>query len=192
MKNNKTRDKILDISRKLFAEKGFNNVGMREIAKEVGIAVSVLYYHFENKDYILNEIIFQTISMGLEFRSNLEDKRIYISNKEKIESIIDKFKEFWGDQLRIVLMESLKNNEEIPLYKIWNARQKNNLEKKLNLSKQDIIKEFFFYFIPIINYCIFSESFFEREDIDNNTGKQFFVELIEKLNDPNSKGIIDF
>ena len=51
-----TKEKILDVSMDLFAQKGFKEVTMREIAKEVGIKASSLYKHYENKDDILSSI----------------------------------------------------------------------------------------------------------------------------------------
>lgn len=50
------KKKIFDVSLKLFAEKGFYNVSMRDIAKEVGIKASSIYNHYKNKEEILDSI----------------------------------------------------------------------------------------------------------------------------------------
>src|SRR6476659_3491766 len=50
------RDDILRIATELFAERGFNAVGMRAIADAVGIRSSSLYYHFPSKMDILHAI----------------------------------------------------------------------------------------------------------------------------------------
>ena len=50
------RDDILRIATELFAERGFNAVGMRAIADAVGIRSSSLYYHFPSKMDILHSI----------------------------------------------------------------------------------------------------------------------------------------
>lgn len=44
-----TRDRILDASRKLFNEKGFNATTLAEIAASIGIAQGNLTYHFPTK-----------------------------------------------------------------------------------------------------------------------------------------------
>lgn len=57
-----TKKKILEISLALFAQKGFDGVSVREIAKEVGVRESALYKHYKNKEDILDKIIEEMIS----------------------------------------------------------------------------------------------------------------------------------
>lgn len=52
-----TREKILTIAHHLFAEKGVNAVGVREIAKEADVNVAAINYHFGNKDKLYAETI---------------------------------------------------------------------------------------------------------------------------------------
>ncbi len=51
-----TKEKILHVSIDLFAQKGFKDVTVRDIAKAVGIKASSLYKHYENKNDILENI----------------------------------------------------------------------------------------------------------------------------------------
>lgn len=51
-----TKEKILYASIDLFAQKGFKEVSVREIAKKVGIKASSLYKHYESKEDILESI----------------------------------------------------------------------------------------------------------------------------------------
>lgn len=51
-----TKQKIRDVSIDLFAQYGFKEVSMRQIAKEVGIKASSLYKHYESKENILSSI----------------------------------------------------------------------------------------------------------------------------------------
>jgi len=51
-----TKEKILEVSIRLFAQKGFKEVTVREIADAVGIRASSLYKHYESKDDILGSI----------------------------------------------------------------------------------------------------------------------------------------
>ncbi len=44
------RECILDTSAKLFNEKGFKGVSIRDIAQACGMTNAALYYHFKNKD----------------------------------------------------------------------------------------------------------------------------------------------
>ncbi len=51
-----TKQRILDVATDLFAQSGFKDVSMREIAQAVGIKASSLYKHFEGKEGILESI----------------------------------------------------------------------------------------------------------------------------------------
>lgn len=52
-----TKEIILDVSLKLFAQNGYDGVSVRQIAKEVGVRESALYKHFKNKEDILHCVI---------------------------------------------------------------------------------------------------------------------------------------
>ncbi len=54
-----TKEKILDTAMALFAEKGYFQVTIREIAKAVGIKGSSIYNHFESKEAILDSMFRQ-------------------------------------------------------------------------------------------------------------------------------------
>lgn len=52
-----TREVILAIALKLFSEQGYEGVGVRDIAKEIGIRESALYKHFSSKQDIFDSIL---------------------------------------------------------------------------------------------------------------------------------------
>lgn len=53
-----TRQNIRQTAEKLFRERGYAAVGMRELAREVGIEAPSIYNHFKSKDDLLREICF--------------------------------------------------------------------------------------------------------------------------------------
>ncbi|MCL1859282.1 MAG: TetR/AcrR family transcriptional regulator [Oscillospiraceae bacterium] len=55
--DNETKNKILDVATELFALKGFGSVSMRDIAKEVGIKMSSIYYYYEGKEALLEDVL---------------------------------------------------------------------------------------------------------------------------------------
>lgn len=57
-KNITTKEKVKETAQRLFREKGYAAVGLRELAKEVGIQAPSLYNHYKSKDDILREICF--------------------------------------------------------------------------------------------------------------------------------------
>ena len=56
-----TRQKIRENARQLFIEKGFEGATSREIAKRSGVALGTLFVHFENKNDILDDILYEDI-----------------------------------------------------------------------------------------------------------------------------------
>ena len=52
-----TRDRILETALDLFSQYGYSGVSIRDICGYVNIKESSLYYHFTNKQAILDEII---------------------------------------------------------------------------------------------------------------------------------------
>ena len=56
------KNKILNVSIDLFSEFGYDNVSIRQIAKEVGIKESSIYNHYKSKESILETILDYYIS----------------------------------------------------------------------------------------------------------------------------------
>lgn len=51
------RNQLLDVARKLFAEKGLENTTIKDIADEAGVAQGLLYHYFRSKDELFWAII---------------------------------------------------------------------------------------------------------------------------------------
>ena len=65
MKKTDTKERILNESLKLFAQKGYEAVGVIEIADAVGIKAPSLYKHYKNKRAIFDGIIERVNKMDL-------------------------------------------------------------------------------------------------------------------------------
>jgi AcrR family transcriptional regulator len=52
-----TKDRIEQIALELFAKKGYQSVSIRDIGKLVGIKESSIYYHFKNKQAIMDSLL---------------------------------------------------------------------------------------------------------------------------------------
>ena len=55
-KNISTKEKIINISEKLFFKYNYTSVSLNEIAKKAGISKATLYYYFNNKESLYLEI----------------------------------------------------------------------------------------------------------------------------------------
>lgn len=51
-----TVGKILEVSKRLFLEKGYDNTKIQDIADELGMTKGVIYHHFESKEEIMNKL----------------------------------------------------------------------------------------------------------------------------------------
>jgi AcrR family transcriptional regulator len=81
--NDSTKETILKKSHKLFADKGFNGVSVREIAKECGVNIAAINYHFKNKENLYIETIRSSMA-----QTENDIKQLFDELKDKtIESI---------------------------------------------------------------------------------------------------------
>ena len=53
----KTKEQIVKTALKLFLQEGFYNVSMSRIANEIGISKPAIYYHFKNKDAMVEGVL---------------------------------------------------------------------------------------------------------------------------------------
>jgi AcrR family transcriptional regulator len=53
------KTKIINATRKVFAEKGYHDATMDDVAKEIGVSKGALYSYFKSKEEILKEISLQ-------------------------------------------------------------------------------------------------------------------------------------
>jgi TetR/AcrR family transcriptional regulator len=57
-------EKILEVASKMFAQKGFANVSVRDICKETGTTAPVIYYYFGNKKGLFDAVARKQIPMA--------------------------------------------------------------------------------------------------------------------------------
>ena len=82
MKEITRKEEIITTAAKLFKEKGYSAVTMRDLAKAMGIKAASLYNHINSKQDILNTII---ISLAEEFTDGM--KLIQASNSSCIDKL---------------------------------------------------------------------------------------------------------
>lgn len=78
------KKKIVNVSRKLFNEVGFDKTSTKMISKEVGIAEGTIFNYFSSKDEIFFEVFYK------DYIDNVEKG---LSRNPEIESIIDEISE---------------------------------------------------------------------------------------------------
>ena len=100
--SHETRKKILEVSKDLFLEKGFDNTSIQDIIYGLGgLTKGVIYHHFESKQEILQSIIRENNQEILNYNWRGD------TGLEKIQnSLMDAFSNF--EQQRLVYSASIK------------------------------------------------------------------------------------
>lgn len=100
--SHETRKKILEVSKNLFLEKGFDNTSIQDIIDGLGgLTKGVIYHHFESKDEILQSILSENNQEILNYTWRGD------TGLEKIQnSLMDAFSNF--EQQRLVYSASIK------------------------------------------------------------------------------------
>ena len=117
-KGSKTKEKILKVSLKLFATKGYKATTVRDIAGAMGVKQSALYNHFKNKDEILETLISNLTSSAIVTLFDGKDtQELQKQGKALLASIATTFKllSFDGqnEALYKLLMQEIFRNERI-------------------------------------------------------------------------------
>jgi AcrR family transcriptional regulator len=180
-------NKILQASIKVFAKKSFEGSRIEEIAKVAGVPKSLIYYHFKNKDEILQVLtdkFANEFSELIKIAENDTHKSRAEKLSERLSGLYVEFEKRNADLIRIMLIESLKKNKEKPiLFGIVEAII--NTEKKFPVNKdkpfnenEDLAAEFFTRLIPNYAYMCFSDAWSEHFKIGKDELDKLFVKLM--------------
>jgi len=186
-----TRRRILREAEKLFAVKGFEGSGIEEIAGKVGIRKSVIYYHFKNKEQILQTMLEEFVARGVAFKKSLFERYAGCFT-EKLDSIMEEMIGFMEENRRIVtiaLMESIKNPRQDPILKLFDFRSPAALDvvasaeahhietvRAFDRGLEGMHETFFMLSLPLIGYTLFSHKWCERYGCDRDKSRRAFVD----------------
>jgi AcrR family transcriptional regulator len=111
----RTRDRILELSLRLFNEFGEPNITTTVIAEEMNISPGNLYYHFRNKDDIVNSLFAQfeaeigrMLAVPADRRPNIEDVWLYL---HLMFELVWRYRFFYRD-----LSDLLSRNRKLELH----------------------------------------------------------------------------
>ncbi len=186
-----TKQRILKEAEKLFAVKGFEGTGIEEIARNVGIRKSVIYYHFKNKEQILQTMLDDFVARGVAFKKSFFER--YASDfMEKLDVIMEEMVEFMEENrgiVTILLMESIKNPKQVPLLELWNFQSPAAQEvvasavehhidtvKAFDRDLEGMHEAFFMLSLPLVGYTVFSDMWCDRYGFDPEQSRRAFVD----------------
>jgi AcrR family transcriptional regulator len=80
-KSETTKEKIFKAAAKLFSEKGYNGVSMREISEFTGLSKPAIYYYFGSKEGIYSELVNAGMKVGIKEYEEIFQKNISVKQK---------------------------------------------------------------------------------------------------------------
>jgi AcrR family transcriptional regulator len=187
MNNPNARERILQTAVKIFAEKSFEGSRIDEIAREAKVPKSLIYYHFKNKDAILEALTENFINeymnlIDFEEKETHEEKSHQLPNRMK--DVYYEFGQRNSDLVRVIFIESLKKMNEQPIiFKVVEAmiekEAKNNTDPKYDIQERRIA-EFFTSFIPNYAYVCFADSWTKYFNIDRTQFNKLYLKTYEE------------
>lgn len=172
---------------KLFARKGFDATGIEEIAQKVGIRKSVIYYHFKNKEEILHTLLRDFLDKAITFKKEQFER--YMANPaETKQRIAETLSEFSRNSriLRILLMESLKRDTDLPIFEALDLNADVVKEMLERMSQTDVEpnwrslyqEAFFLVLLPTFGYYVFLEHWCAHYGVDRSEAEDNFAEMM--------------
>ena len=110
-KESSTKERIEQISLDLFAKYGYNAVSIRDICKKLGFTESSIYYHFKNKQAIMDSLI-QKVEASVEEKEESFDERFQKANQvteEEMGKVAIGFLVFYYLNLRFQIVQVLSH-----------------------------------------------------------------------------------
>ncbi len=136
---NITKKKILGVSLELFSQKGYSAVSIRDICKYVEIKESSVYYHFENKQSIFDELLNMFTEIAKSMMKQLENGLADAQNSfsDGFNTVANCFFEqylmddFCNKVMRIMFIEQFNNEDVRKLYQHWLMDEPLRFQRKI-------------------------------------------------------------
>ena len=177
-----TRERIITAAAEEFIEKGFERAKMEEIAARAGVTKVMLYYHFNSKQNIFNEIVKNVVEeIKTEFRMSIEpadrdDPAFFPSHLNLMLAYYQKRQKV----LRLILSEYIlrrQENESLTVFNDVFSLILNLAGKKPEDSQEEfLVRVFFFNALPMLMYSCMADSFCQDFNISPEVARQVFID----------------
>ena len=122
-----SKEKILSAALELFAERGFHNTTIQQIAKKAEVAKGLIYRYFDSKEDLLEGILYQAFKEGDDFQ---EEANKLENPVDRLRSLIEAFFTYIGEQphhSRLLTQLSLQLNQFPSITKLIVAKYHENI-----------------------------------------------------------------
>lgn len=171
--SNKTKEKILIAAKEVFVECGYEDAKVNDIAKRADVTKTMLYYHYNSKENMLNEIIGETLtSIVNALESKMKD--VDVTSEVEFSKFISDMADVWYDNggiVKLILLQTLKDetyaNKIIHMLEgfydkvldLFNVKDRESINFNL----------FFFNTMPMVMYSVLNDSY----ETEINKKKEF-------------------
>jgi AcrR family transcriptional regulator len=191
----KTRKKILATAEKLFAEKGFDGTGIQDIAKSAGVNKALIYYHFKNKQDIVDSLFQETLDEMFEMQGDANTKIRDAEGGDTVEAKVAEIISFLEKKrkiLSVMVMESLKIDPKghLSLFQCANMIIEKNVSEIMHKVKKSgaasldrnelLMHEFFTGFIPVVFFAIFKDRWADFFKCDKKETLRLFTKVFRE------------
>jgi AcrR family transcriptional regulator len=161
-RNLQKTEEIYQVIARLFAYRGYHSTSMREIARELGMNQSSLYYYFASKQDILFTLMNDAMDDVLAILEEISTTDLL--PEDRLNRVLSFYAQYYtGDQERLILLINEMNslNEEYRSILVGKQRRYVQLIKSIleELAAQDKIKQIdpaiaTFAFFGMVHYTI--------------------------------------
>lgn len=180
-----TRKKIQIVALDLFAKKGFKSASVREIASLIGIKDSSLYFHYKNKQSILDSLVEDFINlsegmMGVMYQlcdglTEITDEDFYNVTKQYIQNYF--MDDFIGKFIMVMTHERSHNAKMQEEYLKWCIEKPIEFQTIIMKKLQDIgyLKKYDTHYLALQYYSPIFLFFNQYLVHDGQENKELFL-----------------
>jgi len=134
-----TKIRIFEVAAKLFAEKGYNGVSMREISEMSKVSKPTIYYYFGNKEGIFKELIEVGMKYGSEKTEEIIASDMPIKQK-LIKLVQNRFQaSYKHPELAKFYLSVFVTSENIPFIDDYQTFVKKHRKMLIDIIRQGVV-----------------------------------------------------
>ena len=189
-KSQDTKQKLIDAAIEVFSEKGFDGARVDEIAARANINKAMLYYYFNSKEKLFEELIKQYKEDVKSLKNSLL-KDLDLDNDKDIDKLFAGMYDFMyekKDVLRIIMIESLKStSQDVTIFnsllpsvdlKLSNLKDKG---VEVEDTTSVMINSFFYMLLPAAGFIILGDRWMDFYGFDKKGAKKKFLESYKEI-----------